>query len=150
MTQLAADTKAGALLAAHGLIISIILSNLETVETRLLARPWVAVPFYLAGVTLVLSMASSTWCLLPKLSVGEPDSHIYFYHIAEQFRTAESYTESFYSMFNSEGQPTLEIASQVWALAKVAWEKYRIINYSFHFFAATLFFILVSVILSIF
>lgn len=135
------DAKAGAVVAANGVIIAVL--ALFRIE-----EGW-----FLQGVlllTIVLSVVSITLAslaVLPNLNVGESRSVLFFAHIAKRRPVNKSpdrlqsqqdeFVSEFSTVMHGPSRLLNELGSQVWANAEVAWRKYRYVTFALRFFIAT-------------
>lgn len=121
-----AETKAGATLAASG-VMGTALFNLVQNQTD--PNWFLAAVAVLCSSSLLLAALFSALALRPRLQgKDEPTSSIYFHHIArrhERKAGAGSYVRAFGDLTSDAEKLVAEIATQVWANAHVARQKYK-------------------------
>lgn len=130
-----ADTKAGAVLGAQGVIFALAIPSLVEHRAWILAEPLVCTLVIVAAACALLSVAWSLKCVIPRLRVGEAKSLIFFGHIAQAFDNPEAYHEMFERYRNDEKGISGHIAHQVWSNSVVAWKKYKDSTWALRFFA---------------
>lgn len=131
------DTKAGAILAANGVIAGIVLANLASAKDFLHKNP-VFLIFLITGVIAgCMSIYFSIRCLNPTLRVGEPTSLIFFAHVAQKFEKPSDYEQAVSKAFTDDVQAMAQIAQQVWANSSVAWKKYKAVVWAIRFLELT-------------
>ena len=120
------DTKAGAILAANGVIASIILSKLPDHQVFLNEHLTLLILLMLGITTTFISIILSIICLNPTLKIGtKTNSVIFFANIAENFQTYDEYEKNALDVLIDEKHAATQIAQQVWANSKVALKKYK-------------------------
>ncbi|MGW2614683.1 Pycsar system effector family protein [Streptomyces sp. NPDC001500] len=125
-----AEAKAAATLASSG-VVATILYNLVKEQSN----PPFSVAFTAVACGSLVSVAATCAgiALRPRLrSKEEPTSTLYYHHIARKYTRGQGsglYIESLKSLTADSDQLVAEIASQVWANAHVARDKYRWGNY---------------------
>lgn len=121
------DTKATALLASNGVILSIIFSkvidNLEFIKYSYLILLSLIFGF-LCG---LISIYFCIRCLSPMLNIGENDSLIFFGSISKKFDTHREYEKNIMNLFSDDAQFKSQIIQQVWTNAKIASKKYDLV-----------------------
>ena len=121
-----ADTKAAGLLATDGVVIGMIFTHLDTVVPIAKAGGpilWLCI----AGVSfLLISAFLAICCVKPRLAVGEPNSLIFFQHIAQY--TTVDYAKKLKAVKPTEQAE--EITHQIWANSKVAVRKHKFVLWS--------------------
>jgi hypothetical protein len=129
-----ADTKAGAVLAAQGIIVAVALPPLLENRVSIVGDCLLCTLLVLSALATLLSVALSLKCVTPRLKVGEAKSLIFFGHIAQAFNDPDAYHATFERYRNDEKGLAGHIAHQVWANSKVAWTKYKDSTWALRFF----------------
>lgn len=125
------DTKAGAILAANGVIASIVLSKLSEDNVFLNNHPIFLIPLILGIITTFISIISSIICLNPTLKIGtKTNSVIFFANIAENFEIYSDYEKNALDVLTDEKHAAAQISQQVWANSKVALKKYKAVAWA--------------------
>lgn len=125
------DTKAGAILAANGVIASIVLSKLPGYKVFLNDHLMLLILLILGIITTFISIISSIICLNPTLKIGsKTNSVIFFANIAENFETYNEYEKNALDVLTDEKHAAAQIAQQVWANSKVALKKYKAVAWA--------------------
>ena len=133
------DTKAGAILAANGVIASIVLSKLANGKNLLDVHPIFPILLIIGIITTFISIILCIICLSPTLKVGDKtNSVIFFANIAERFETHCDYEKIAQDVLADEKQAATQIAQQVWANSKVAWKKYKAVAWATYFLELTI------------
>lgn len=121
-----ADAKAGALISLNGVILGFVVSNLDNIRLIIASETCTKVLIILGIISLIVSLFFAIKCIFPKLNVGEPQSHIFFEHIAKKYTTAKEFKK----YVDKPIDLNVDLKTQVWANSKVASKKYTAINYS--------------------
>jgi len=119
------DAKAIAILGINGVVANIIFSNLEDLRQILLYRPIGYAPLIVGFLTCSVSVLFAIRCLTPTLKVNEKHSLIFFGHVAEKFVKSEEYEKAIGQMLYDGNEVIAQIASQIWAISKVASKKFQ-------------------------
>ena len=134
-----AETKAAALLAATGVAGGVLYNLVKNQSDPSRALNIIA---GVAGTLLFLAGMFAALALKPRLRAKEePTSSLYYHHIARKHTRAAG--SAVYSQLvlelTSDGEKLVnEVATQIWANAHVASEKYRWINLSMAMFLSAL------------
>jgi len=118
-----ADTKATVVLAAVGVIVGVVFVNLTSTVAFLKVSAFSSVLCIVAASLFIASAFFSFRCVLPRLKVGEPESALYFRHIAEHSNV--DYEKIIRQLVSDPAQMETELMHQIWANATVASRKYR-------------------------
>lgn len=140
-----ADTKAGVLITLNGIIIGLVANNLTTIKNHLNAHSCLMIIFTLGFLSLITSLFFAIKCIFPNLSVGEPQSKIFFEHISKKYLDAGQFVKELESSDNN----LEDLQMQIWANSKVASNKYSSVNYSIIAFSFFILFALVFIILQL-
>jgi len=143
----AADSKAAILIAGLGVIATVALAKVVPNRCLVLQNGLLLATTALGVASGIVSLFFALKCLNPTLNVGEPNSLIFFAHIAQRFRAANDYREEIQICLSSEDVLYGQIADQVWANSRVAWSKYMAVAWAIRFFAATLVFAILAIVL---
>ncbi|MGY0234280.1 Pycsar system effector family protein [Longispora urticae] len=137
-SQKFADTKAGAILAADGLLGGFVLAAMLP-PNSLSASP---VRFVLLSGTLAVVLASIGYCLrtlIPRIEGGVPDSLLYFRHVARAFRYDQhGFTRRYRELMSDPELIGAEIAQQFWANCLIAQQKFAATARAIRLLAAAL------------
>lgn len=134
------DAKAGGVIAANALLWSVMVNSAgmgtaysNSGEISLLGGVGLLFAL-LSAVSVGLALAS----VLPTLRVGESRSYVYFAHIArrvsggmtseECMHARDSWVQEFLVL--DSASKASQIGQQVWANARVAWKKYKLVSWS--------------------
>lgn len=121
-----ADTKAGAILTANGVLAGVAIGVLKDHRTYLLDHLWIT---GVATFGLLAVLGSASYCLLcifPKTRIGDPRSLIFFDHIARKFpKDPGAYAQAVLDAAADRNEPFKQISQQVWANSLVAEKKHR-------------------------
>lgn len=140
------DTKAVALLAANGTILTIVFSK-SIDNSEYLLKNFIILDIIIFGFVFgLISIIYAILCLNPTLNVGEPKSLIYFGHIAKRYDNCNRYRIEVMAAFKDDSGIIDQITNQVWANSKVSWKKYVNITWAIRFFmGAIIFFALAGI-----
>lgn len=154
----ATDTKAGAVLAAAGVLVGVVASAVKDNRADILRNPVLGNCVVLGTTLLVLSVVYGVNCISPTLgfrrkrglarSVTEfqdaKESVIYFEHVASLERP-DDYALIAGEVFTHPEKAQAQVAQQVWALARVCSEKNRQVAWSIRLLALSLAFFALAV-----
>jgi hypothetical protein len=119
-----ADTKSGASLAGAGLV-GAVLAQAAVSEGSSGGSTTAVFLAALAGALAAVSAVVSAFSLMPRLSVGEPVSLIYFDHVARRFSgDAAGHAKKVDEMLDDPSAVLDELSHQIWANSRVARAKY--------------------------
>jgi hypothetical protein len=135
------DTKAAAILAANGAILAIIFSKSIDNVDFILDNQFILISLSLGFLFGLISIIFALLCLRPTLCIGEPNSLIYFGHIAKKYDSCNRYKIDVAATFRDESGSIDQITSQVWANSKIAWKKYVNVTWAILFFIGVIFFL---------
>ena len=130
-----ADAKATGLLATDAVIAGMIFTHLDKIIPAIKMGVIIQYLSLLGVLLLIASVYFALRCLTPRLSVGEPNSVIFFQHIASM--SVVDYAAKLQAV-TPAGQ-TEQIVHQIWANARVAAAKHRMIIYGIRCFKAAAF-----------
>lgn len=119
-----ADTKAGAVLSACGVLGGAVLHGMPP-QQQWAHQPWTV---GLLFTSLALAAASALMAMrvfAPRLKAAEPTSLLYFDHIARGYARPERFSQDFIEMLDSDNHLRESLADQVWATSTVARRKFR-------------------------
>lgn len=145
-----ADTKAAAILAAQAVVLGLVVGAMPDPPHTTCAHQQLVWVLPLVSLTALVTIGSSLWCIAPTLKVGEPQSVVFFAHVAECYETPELYVENARETWASEEKASAELGSQIWANSLVASRKYWRIAIATAGFAANLVLSVLAVSLSVF
>ena len=124
-----ADTKAAGALAGAGVLGGLAANALLDDTTHLRTD---ALWFVIAGLAcLLVSTGLAVFVIVPRLSVGEPTSLIYYEHVARKYKNnADAHHRDLKEMLGDDAALGKQLANQVWANATVARQKYLYSSWS--------------------
>ena len=120
-----ADAKAGIALAAHGAIFTIAIPEIVTNRSYFLDHCALSVGIVCGSLAAAVSVFFGLRTIIPRLSVGEPKSLIFFGHIAKAYSDFESFRVASEQTYGSEDKFNGQILDQIWANSRVAWAKHK-------------------------
>jgi hypothetical protein len=144
-----ADTKAAAILAAQAIVVGLVVGAMPEPPHTTCAHQQLVWVLPLVILTALVAAGASLWCIAPTLKVGEPQSMIFFAHVAKRYETPELYVETARQTWSSEEKASTELGSQIWANSLVASRKYWRITIATAGFAANLLLSVLAVLLSV-
>lgn len=118
-----AEAKAGAILAAGGVVAGVLYSLLDK-QTK---PPWtLTLPAAICGIMTLSTAVMSAVALRPRLWAREaPTSLLYFDHIARRFDSPGAYGQALRGLVTSAEDELQQVAQQVWVNAVIARQKYQ-------------------------
>ncbi|MFD9978182.1 Pycsar system effector family protein [Streptomyces sp. NPDC059017] len=117
-----AETKAGATLAATGVTGGVLYNLIKDTSTP---STWLIVSTALCALAVLAAGLCAGLVLWPRLRMKEdPTSLLYFHHIARGHAIGDTYATSLVALTKDMEALVTEIASQSWANARVAHDKY--------------------------
>ncbi len=138
------DTKAGAILAINGVIITIILSKVVDHIDFVLNHHIILFLLILGFIAGFISICFSIHCLNPTLYPGDPESLIYFGNISTKYSNHNIYKLDVLRYLKDDFDELNQITEQVWTLSKIAWNKYGKVAWAMRFFMVSIFIFLIS------
>jgi hypothetical protein len=120
-----ADAKAGVALAAHGALFTIAVPAIISNRTYFLNHPILVFGVVVSTIAAIVSVFFGIRVIIPRLSVGEAKSLIFFAHIAKAYPNSESFRSHSKGHYNDEEAFKNQVLDQIWANARVAWSKHR-------------------------
>ena len=147
-----ADNKASAILATLTVAASVLLPGLPTLDVILQQSPLLLVPGGTGAGLGILSFYYAVRTLLPASSVQITDrgSVIFFGEIARSYPRPADYETEIRQLFQDDAQITAQVSRQVWAVSRIAAQKYHFVNRSILLFAIAGFLGLVTIIARLF
>ena len=118
-----AEVKATALLAAHGVVASVMLSNITIIKNLSSISILNTVILAIGIIAFMVSVCYSIMCVLPQLKAGKPSSLIYFNHIS-QFNLSE-YEDKLDEMLSDKDDYKKQLTFQIWKNSEVATNKFK-------------------------
>jgi hypothetical protein len=139
------DAKAQVVLGLNGILAGFLAAHTPAIASAL-ARNWfhplgwgllIAASLYL--LSLVLSFAFALHVVLPRLDVSQPDSRVFFAHIASEYKNNyEQIAKNLPAL--SEEELTADCAKQVLANSHVCIMKHKALRSAWKFMSASLIF----------
>ena len=133
-----ADAKAAAVLTADGVLIGLAAGLLKDHWEPLKTHRFILLVAIVGIVAMIVSSIGCVMCIIPKLTVKGgtgSGSRLFFDHIAQNDQA--TYLASAIDLADDE-RAFREVATQVWANAKVAREKHREVALAIRFTIASL------------
>ena len=120
-----ADAKAGVALAAHGAVFTIgvpaVIENREYfLEDNLMV--WGVV---IATLVALVSVFFGLKTIIPRLTIGEARSLVFFAHIAEAYSTTDAFRDHSRKHYADDDSFSDQVLDQIWANSRVAWAKHK-------------------------
>lgn len=125
-----ADQKAGAILAVQGAVASFAMPAIISHAKSLAALSFVVIPMAGSLVACVFSCHAAMRVIMPRLSVGAPESNIFFDHISRRYDAAEKFRKKALGSLCDESRVRDDLAHQIWANARVASAKHGLVGMS--------------------
>lgn len=120
-----ADAKAGATLAAQGLLASLLIPSLIGNKRIIFASP---VLLILVGVCFAFAIASFLLCMrciTPRTKVKKSESVIFFSDIASSYPSPQTYRNALERLDKNESAVGEQLANQVWENSTIAVNKFQ-------------------------
>jgi hypothetical protein len=130
-----ADTKATAILAVDGVIAGFYFSNVNSIQTILVQKPFAILPLIMATAFLLISSIFAAYCIAPRLKMNKSNCLIFFCDIAK-YKTADNYGKALENITNEKFEE--QLINQIWANSKIATKKYNLVTISISIFVALL------------
>ena len=127
------DAKAGGILAVNGIVLSILIPLLPELKQELFSNLFLCCVLIGQLLAISVSIYFSVRCLNPVLKIGEPNSLIFFGHIANKYKTAAEYKKSLDKALKTDKGLSSHVATQIWANSHVAWRKYTSVTWATRF-----------------
>ena len=143
-----ADTKSGAVLAAQIAIFAVAAPSTIENYDLLLTSPcsiWLIIACSLSA---LLSIGLALLVIIPRISVGEPKSLIFFSHIDKAYSSGEAFSSHAKPYYNDSEEFSNQILEQIWAVSKVAAKKHRLCAISLILFGIELAFLFALLIIA--
>lgn len=120
-----ADAKAGVALAAHGAVFTIAVPAIVSNRSFFLAHSTLLVGVLIATLAATISVFFGFRAIIPRLSVGEAKSLIFFAHIAKSYPDFESFRSHSKGHYSDDEGFNNQILDQIWSNSRVAWAKHK-------------------------
>lgn len=140
------DQKAGVIMSVYGIILTLIYSNSTSISKAIASSKFQIFMVILICICSTISIVLSFLCLNPQLKNENPQSMIYFGHIATKNSKFEDYILHSKTIIEDEKKIAEQIAEQIFVNSTVAWKKFQNVTWSFRFFFISLVLILISLI----
>jgi hypothetical protein len=128
------DAKAGAILAAQGILIGFLIPGIQETPTEFWSEHPLSLVFQIVGLAMnFITAFYCLWCLSPTLKVKNATSLIFFMKAAE-FDHPHAYADALEKAFDDERGSLEQIAAQLWASSRVAAKKYKLMAWATRFF----------------
>jgi hypothetical protein len=120
-----ADAKSGIALAAHATIFTVAIPPIIQYRAYFRENSPFIVAFTVSTLAALASIFFGIRCVIPRLNVGEARSLIFFAHIAQRYNDSDSFAAHSIEHYNNDDSYARQIQDQIWANAKVAWQKHK-------------------------
>lgn len=144
------DTKATALLAINGVILTIIFSSVPKLVSFIdLQTIKILITGILIGsLSSTISLLFSVLCLIPRVSSDKSQkSVIFFGDISKNYNDSKSYADSATEILFKDRKLKDQILSEIWINSKIASAKYFNVKYAIIFLIGTIFCLIIPLIL---
>lgn len=132
-----ADAKAGAVLAADGVLGGVLMRTLPATDDW--TTRWLYVGLLLSSLGLAsVSAVSALRVFAPRLNTDPSQSLLYFANIATQYPTSDDFAPAFRELLEDDEQLQLSLTEQVWATSRIARRKFRAVTPAIWIFGAAL------------
>jgi hypothetical protein len=138
------DTKATAILASNGVILSIIFSKSIDNIQFLKSNKLVLFDSLLIFTFGILSIYYCVKCLSPRLENNSIQSIIFFEDIAQYFNTPDEYDQVAGNIAKNDAEFTRQISHSIWIISKIASKKYNYILKAVKSFKYMILFIIIN------
>lgn len=127
------DTKAGALLALNGIVLTIIASKVIDYGGYLASHGLLLIFLIFIIASGIASILFSISCINPILTHKSSNSIIYFGNISKSYNSYTDYKLDVIKKLINNDDELDQIAEQVWTASGIAREKYRKISWAMRF-----------------
>lgn len=127
-----ADAKAGAVLAASGVLGGLLVTSIPSREDfaiHVVRSILLSAAIVCVGASTLITLR----ILAPRLRTGEARSLIYFSHIARRYADdRNAFVENFLSLVNDGDRHAEHVAEQIWANSRVAHQKFKSVTFAIY------------------
>jgi hypothetical protein len=141
------DTKASIILTVYGIIITIVYSNSVDVFQAISSSKFIQIICILSAISSLISIYFAFRCINPTLENKNPNSIIYFGHIADRFSNFDEYHQATKDIINNEERLSTQISEQIYTISKIAWQKYFNVTWSIRLFVLSKVILLIQVLI---
>jgi hypothetical protein len=135
------DTKAGAILAINGVVLTIVFSEAIDSSNFIIKNKIVLSSLVLGFISGFISMGFSVLSLNPSLTSPQSSSLMYFGNIAENYDNYARYKIAVIAAISDDMAVMDQISEQVWIISKIALNKYRAVIWAIRFFIGVFIFL---------
>ncbi|MCO5278938.1 MAG: DUF5706 domain-containing protein [Saprospiraceae bacterium] len=128
------DAKAVLLLTLHGVVLTIVYTNANSVYDFSSTNWFTILLTILISGTSLTSIIYSFLVVNPRLKNTNPTSLIYFGHIQEKFKNHKDYFQTAKTILKDKELLDEQLAEQIYTNSKVAWKKFSFITLSLRYF----------------
>lgn len=151
------DTKAAAILASSGVILTIIFSNIskffQLIGCNSLLMDFTIVFVTIGAISGIISIIYSINCLIPRINVDKEninykDSVIFFNDINERYENPNSYYTDVKKVL-SDSNLDPHISQEIWINSKIASLKYKSVKWSIRALGVSIFFLIFPLLIAV-
>ncbi len=128
------DTKAVLLLTLHGVVLTLIYSNANSIYNFIFTNWLTGLLSILIFTSSFISIIYSFLVVNPRLRNENPTSIIYFGHIQARFKNYLEYYQMAKSILKDEDKMNEQLAEQIHINSIIAWKKFTYIAMSIRFY----------------
>src|SRR5699024_6365627 len=132
-----ADTKAGAILAAAGVLGAAVVRALPAMSGWH-QKPWHVGLLLVSMVLIAVSIVFALRVFVPRLRLGDSGSLLHFDNIARRYANAAEFSVAYRSLFEHDDRLHKALAEQLWATSRIARRKFRSVGPAVWIFGAAL------------
>jgi hypothetical protein len=139
------ETKATLILTVYGILFTIAYTNAGAVFNSIKGSDLILCLIFIYGILCLTSIGYAFFCVNPALKNPNPNSIIYYGHIAEKYATYGAYKTYAQSIIDNEDKFTDQITEQIHVISNIAWKKYRYVGWSIRFFILSLVVLIITI-----
>jgi hypothetical protein len=143
------DMKAGIIITAYSVILTIICTNVRTIYEVIFVSPILTILTIIACIVSLASLFSCFLSINPQLTNKNSTSVLYYGHIA-QLKNYEEYLSLVSRKMENEFEFEKQITEQIYANSKIAWKKFQNVTWSIRFFFVSIFILFIEIIIYLF
>ena len=144
------DTKAALLLTVHGVLLTIIYTNANSVYDYFFKNWFTMLIITLVALSIIVSIVFSFFVINPRLKNKNSTSLIYFGHIQEKYKDYSSYFIDVKDTFSDLEKVNKQISEQIHTNSNIAWKKFTYVTKSMRYFFVSLILLSINLVYYIF